>query len=72
MPIHDWTRVDANLFHDFHQTWTIGIRNALNSGLLPKGFSALVERHAAGAVPDVIALEESGEPTRRKSGLAET
>lgn len=57
MPIHDWTRVDANLFHDFHQTWTINLSNALNGGLLPKGFSALVEQHAAGLVPDVIALE---------------
>lgn len=65
MPIHDWSRVDANLFHDFHQTWTIGIRNALNSGLLPKGYSALVEQHAAGVVPDVIALQRrarSGPP----------
>jgi Protein of unknown function (DUF4058) len=50
MPIHDWTRVDANLFHDFHQTWTIAIRNSLNGGLLPKGYSALVEQHAAGLV----------------------
>lgn len=57
MPIHDWSRVDANLFHDFHQTWTIGIRNALNGGLLPKGYSALVEQHAGGVVPDVIALQ---------------
>jgi hypothetical protein len=57
MPIHDWTRVDANLFHDFHQTWSIMIRNALNGGLLPKGYSALVEQHAAGLVPDVIALQ---------------
>ena len=22
MPVHDWTRVDAGLFHDFHQGWT--------------------------------------------------
>jgi hypothetical protein len=21
MPIHDWTRVDAGIFHDFHQSW---------------------------------------------------
>ena len=39
MPIHDWTRVRANRFHDFHQSWTIAIRNALNAGLLPPGFS---------------------------------
>ena len=57
MPIHDWTRVSANLFHDFHQTWSINIRNALNGGLLPVGYSALVEQHAGGLVPDVIALQ---------------
>ena len=64
MPIHDWSRVDANLFHDFHQTWTINIRNSLNGGLLPKGYSALVEQHAAGVVPDVIALQRRARPNR--------
>jgi hypothetical protein len=59
MPIHDWNRVDANLFHHFHQMWTTAICNALNAGLLPKGFSALVEHHAAGVVPDVLAVERS-------------
>lgn len=59
MPIHDWSRVDANLFHHFHQAWTMTICHALNSGLLPKGFSALVEQHAAGLVPDVLAVERS-------------
>lgn len=57
MPVHDWSRVDANLFHDFHQAWTMSIRNALNAGLLPAGYSALVEQHAAGLVPDVLAVE---------------
>jgi hypothetical protein len=62
MPIHDWTRVDANLFHHFHQAWTIAICNSLNGGLLPKGYSALVEQHAAGVVPDVLALQRSLRP----------
>jgi hypothetical protein len=61
MPVHDWSRVDANLFHDFHQTWTINICNALNGGLLPKGYSALVEQYATGLVPDVIALRMKAE-----------
>lgn len=64
MPIHDWSRVDANLFHDFHQTWSIAIRNALNRGLLPKGYSALVEQHAAGLIPDVITLKSRSRPDR--------
>src|SRR5258707_512692 len=38
MPLHDWTRVRANRFHDFHQGWTIAICNALNSRLLPPGY----------------------------------
>ncbi|MHB1423630.1 MAG: hypothetical protein ACYC3I_10640 [Gemmataceae bacterium] len=64
MPIHDWSRVDANLFHDFHQTWSIAIRNALNGGLLPKGYSALVEQHAAGLVPDGITLKSRSSSDR--------
>ena len=71
MPIHDWTRVDATLFHDFHQAWTVGIRNALNAGLLPKGYSALVEQHAAGLIPDVLALQRRarGQSHRHVPGL---
>jgi hypothetical protein len=57
MPIHDWSRVEPTLFHDFHQAWIMAIRNALNGGLLPKGYSALVEQHAMGVIPDVVALE---------------
>src|SRR5437773_5538767 len=64
MPIHDWSRVDANLFHHFHQAWTIIISNALNNGLLPKGYSALVEQHAAGVVPDVLAVQRRARPNR--------
>ena len=44
MPIHDWSRVYSGLFHDFHQSWSIYIRNALNAGLLPEGITALIER----------------------------
>jgi hypothetical protein len=33
MPIHDWTRVDAGLFHAFHQMWIITLSRALNSGV---------------------------------------
>ena len=53
MPVHDWSQVDANVFHHFHQRWTIAICDTLNAGLLPPGFSALAEQHAAGLVPDV-------------------
>jgi hypothetical protein len=57
MPIHDWTRVRANRFHDFHQSWTIAIRNALNAGRLPPGYFAMVEQNTGGPEPDFITLE---------------
>jgi hypothetical protein len=57
MPIHDWTRVRPNRFHDFHQSWTIALRNALNAGRLPPGYFAMVEQRAGGPEPDVITLE---------------
>jgi Protein of unknown function (DUF4058) len=44
MPIHDWTRVDAGLFHDFHQDWTIELCRSLNAGRLKPGFAALAAR----------------------------
>jgi hypothetical protein len=59
MPVHDWKPVDANLFHHFHQRWTIAICDELNERL-PSPYSALVEQHAGGLVPDVIALERRG------------
>lgn len=42
MPIQDWTRVPAGLFHHFHQDWSVEIVRALNRGILPKGVAALV------------------------------
>ena len=47
MPIHDWSRVPAGLFHHFHQQWTCRLCDALNAELLPKGYSALIEQSAA-------------------------
>jgi len=57
MPMHDWSRVDSNIYHHFHQRWTIAICDSLNSGLLPPGYSALVEQHSGNPQPDVLALE---------------
>jgi hypothetical protein len=67
MPIHDWTRVRANRFHHFHQGWTFGISIALNAGLLPAGYFALVEQQTGGPEPDVITLELTP-PTRPVTG----
>jgi hypothetical protein len=66
MPIHDWTRVDAGIFHAFHHGWISAISDALNDGLLPPDYYALPEQHAAGFGPDVLALQS---PVERKNGL---
>jgi Protein of unknown function (DUF4058) len=62
MPIHDWTRVPAGLFHDFHQSWSIRAKDALNAGRLPKGLVALVEQRAGPLEPDVLAIEAKSRP----------
>ena len=54
MPIHDWTRVDAGLFHNFHQDWAIELVRSLNDGLLPPEFVALIEHRGVEAIPDVL------------------
>jgi hypothetical protein len=56
MSIHDWTRVDAGLFHHFHQDWTIELCRALNAGRLPAGFVALTDQQTGGPIPDVLTL----------------
>ncbi len=60
MPVHDWTRVDAGIFHDFHHAWIEEIKRALNRGRLPEGYYALAEQFAAGFGPDVLTLQGSG------------
>jgi hypothetical protein len=57
MPVHDWTRVSAGIFHDFHVAWIAEIRRALNGGLLPQGYYALAEQIAGGLGPDVLTLQ---------------
>jgi hypothetical protein len=59
MAIHDWTRVDAGLFHDFHQSWIIELRNALNRGVLPPDYFALAEQRVQGPIPDILTLRLS-------------
>jgi hypothetical protein len=57
MPIHDWTRVSAGIFHDFHNAWLVEIRNVLNAGVLPADFYALTEQVAGELNPDVLTLQ---------------
>lgn len=59
MPVHDWTRVTPNIFHDFHCSWVPRIKEALNSGILPSEYYALAEQTTADVKPDVVTLELS-------------
>ena len=62
MPVHDWRRVSAGTFHDFHSAWIIHLKEALNEGLLPGGYYALAEQHAGDIVPDVLTLQTRDAP----------
>jgi len=45
--MHDWTRVDAGIFHAFDLGWIPILKTALNVGLLPPDYYALAEQVAA-------------------------
>jgi hypothetical protein len=71
MPVHDWTRVDDGIFHDFHVGWIPEIRKTLNGGILPEGYYALAEQHAGRAIADVLTLHtqpQSSEPLPPATG----
>ena len=70
MPIHDWSRVSAGIFHDFHLEWISSLKRVLNSGVLPAGYYALAEQIAGGREPDVLALEDLRPPGNRGNGSA--
>jgi len=59
MPVHDWTRVEARVFHGFHLAWLGEISKSLNGGLLPDGFYSLPEQHAGRTIADVPTLHAS-------------
>lgn len=68
--VHDWTRVEAGIFHDFHHMWIAEIRRALSTGLLPPDYYALAEQIAGGLGPDVLTLKApaDGAPSPSPAG----
>jgi hypothetical protein len=76
MPIHDWTRVYAGIFHDFHHAWIEETKRTLNRGLLPRGYYALAEQITGGFGPDVLTLQRpvdgslSIDPAEPAGGIA--
>jgi hypothetical protein len=51
MPIHDWSRVEAGIFHDFHHSWIEELKRALNGGVLPEQYYALSEQQLGDPPP---------------------
>lgn len=71
MPIHDWTKVMAGIFHDFHHVWIGELRNTLNDGLLPPEYYALAEQVTRPFGPDVLTLQAHGHAAPSSSGTGQ-
>jgi hypothetical protein len=71
MPVHDWTRVEAGIFHHFHHGWIEEIARALNNGVLPDDYYAMTEQHAAGYGPDVLTLQGRGNSAKEDDAESE-
>ena len=79
MPIHDWSRLEAGLFRDFHNSWYAELRQTMNGTLLPDDYYALIEQSAGDIIADVLTLHapsQNGhprsEPNDAKSSIAVT
>jgi Protein of unknown function (DUF4058) len=70
MTIHDWTRVSAGTFHDFHTRWLTHLTEALNEGVLPEGYYAQAEQRAGVTLPDVLTLHAGESPGEWTTGNA--
>ncbi len=70
MPIHDWTRAQAGDLHHFHYFWIAAIGNALNGGLLPPGYMAMVEQVTDRPIPDVVTLQAREPKEGPEGGIA--
>ncbi|MBI3466735.1 MAG: DUF4058 family protein [Planctomycetes bacterium] len=44
------------MFHDFHASWIVELKKALNGGILPADYYALAEQMAGEVGPDVLTL----------------
>ena len=69
MPIHDWTRA-TDVFPHFNAAWSGALCDALNGGLLPSGYSALIEIHTwDGMAPDEFAGQRRARQARSAKPL---
>jgi hypothetical protein len=60
VPVHDWTRVHACIFHDFLCGWLVDLGRLLNRGNLPPEYYSLLANLAEDVGPDVADLARPG------------
>lgn len=74
MPMHDWTKVEAGIYHHFHNMWLLAIARTLNGGLLPGTYYAMTERVTLSAEADILTRQgppQNGpRPNRGRGRLA--
>ena len=51
MPMHDWTKVEAGIFHAFHHGWISALTDTLNGGRLPDDYYARRSRLPLDSAP---------------------
>jgi hypothetical protein len=54
MPVHDWTSVAPDIFHDLHLAWVAEIGKVLNCGRLLETYYALAEQHGGRSIADIL------------------
>jgi hypothetical protein len=59
MPAHDWTKVSQGIFHDFNNSWVVGVKNMLSSGVLPSDYYAVTEQVAGAENPSYASLRKT-------------
>src|SRR5262249_427135 len=70
MPVHDWTRVADEIFHDFHIACVAALQQSLNNGLLPSEFYSLIEQHNGLPLSDILNWQTSQMATAASSETA--
>ncbi len=59
MPIHDWSRGSAGLFHDFHLCWVARIWDVVNNGVLPPDHYAMIEQTGGDLDPFAATIDNA-------------
>lgn len=59
MPVHDWSKVEAGVFHDFHHELISAVKHTLNNGVLPADYYAMADQVVGPGHPDVIGLQRT-------------